>query len=174
MLPVPYAFIDQHIYIASSVESMHQIDTLFPKCIQRITLWPMTSNTLYGVLCRSGLLKYYSVSITITITITITSCTKIAYYYYYYYYVIYLNSLLLLLVLKTLSKPITITIPSQTIAITITFPLLLHFLLLLNQRNTTQADYKVIPKDLYYLHCITPYHRHIITDNIILKLSWKF
>ena len=59
---------------------------------------------------------------------------------------------------------------SQTITITITFPLLLHLLLLLNQRNTTQAIFK----GLYYLHCITHYHRHIITDNIILKLSWKF
>ena len=76
--------------------------------------------------------------------------------------------LLLLLLLETLRKPITITITSQTI--TITFPLLLHLLLLLNQRNTTQADYKVIFKDLYYFHGITHYHRHIITDNIILKL----
>ena len=70
--------------------------------------------------------------------------------------------LLLLLLLETLRKPITITI---------TFPLLLHLLLLLNQRNTTQADYKVIFKDLYYFHGITHYHRHIITDNIIIKLS---
>ena len=69
-------------------------------------------------------------------------------------------------------QPITITITSKTI--TITFPLLLHLLLLLNQRNTTQADYRITYKDLYYLHCITHYHRHIITDNIILKLSWKF
>ena len=118
------------------------------------------------------------------------------YYYYYYYYLIYLNSLLLLLLLfrhifkrpitititvtgnvwgayyyyllETLRKPITITITSQTITITITitFPLLLHLLLLLNQRNTTQADYKVIFKDLYYFHGITHYHRLIITDNI--------
>ena len=112
----------------------------------------------------------------ITITLTITSYIEIA--YYYYYYVIYLNCLLLLLLLllllKTLSKPITITITSQTITITITFPLLLHLLILLNQRNTTKADYKVIFKDLYYLHCITHYHRHIITDDIILKLRWKF
>ena len=66
-------------------------------------------------------------------------------------------------------EPITITITSQTI--TITFPLLLHLLLLLNQRNTAQADYKVIFKDLYCSHGITHYHRHIITDNIIIKLS---
>ena len=80
---------------------------------------------------------------------------------------------LLLLLLKILRKPITITITSQTITITITitFPLLLHLLLLLNQRNTTQADYKVIFKDLYYFHGITHYLRRIITDNIILKLS---
>ena len=69
-------------------------------------------------------------------------------------------------------EPITITITSQTI--TITFPLLLQLLLLLNQRNTTQADYKVIFKALYYFHGVTHYHRHIITDNIIIKLSWKF
>ena len=84
-----------------------------------------------------------------------------------------MGSLLLLLLplLETLRKPITITITSQTITITITFPLLLHLLLLLNQRNTTQADYKVIFKDLYYFHGITHYHSHIITDNIIIKLS---
>ena len=80
-------------------------------------------------------------------------------------------SLLLLLLLETLRKPITITITSQTITITITFRLLLQLLLLLNQRNTTQADYKVIFKDLYYFHDITHYHRHIITDNVIIKLS---
>ena len=68
--------------------------------------------------------------------------------------------LLLLLLLETLRKTITIT-----------FPLVLHLLLLLNHRNTTQADYKVIFKDLYYLHGITHCHRHIITDNIIIKLS---
>ena len=119
---------------------------------------------------KSGLLNHYS----LPITITITSYIEIAYYYYYYHYVIYLNSLLLLLLLllQTLSKPIAIFITSHTI--TITFPLLLHLLLQLNQRNITQADYKVILKDLYYLHFITPHHRHIITDNIILKLSWKF
>ena len=54
-----------------------------------------------------------------------------------------MGSLLLLLFLETLRKPITITITSQTITITITFTLLLHLLLLLNQRNTTQTDYKV-------------------------------
>ena len=75
--------------------------------------------------------------------------------------------LLLLLCLETLRKPITITI-------TITFPSLLHLLLLLNQRNTAQADYKVISKDLYYFHGITHYHRHIITNNIIITLSWEF
>ena len=80
--------------------------------------------------------------------------------------------LVLSLLLETLRKPITITTTSQTI--TITFSLLLHLLLLLNQRNTTQADYKVIFKDLYYFHGITHYHRHIITGNIIIKLSWKF
>ena len=79
--------------------------------------------------------------------------------------------LLLLLSLETLREPITITITSQTITITITFTLLLHLLLLLNQRNTTQADYKVIFKDLYYFHSITHYQGHIITDNIIIKLS---
>ena len=78
-----------------------------------------------------------------------------------------MGSLLLLPLLETLRKPMTIT--SQTI--TITFPLLLHLLLLLIQRNATQADYKVIFKDLYYFHGITHYHRHIITDNIITKLS---
>ena len=81
--------------------------------------------------------------------------------------------LLLLLLLGTLRKTITITITSQTITITITitFPLLLHLLLLLNHRNTIQADDKVIFKDLYCFHGITHYHRHIITDNIITKLS---
>ena len=79
--------------------------------------------------------------------------------------------LLLLLLLETLRKPITITITSQSIIITITFPLLLHLLLLLKQRNTTQADYIVIFKDLYYFHGIPHYLRHIITDNIIIKLS---
>ena len=81
--------------------------------------------------------------------------------------------LLLLLLLETLRKPITITITSQTITITIpiTFRLLLQLLLLLNQRNTAQADYKVIFKDLHYFHGITHYHRHIITDNIIIKVS---
>ena len=71
--------------------------------------------------------------------------------------------LLLLLLLETFIKPITIAITFQTITITITFPLLLHLLLLLNQRNTTQADYKVIFKGLYYFHSITlpqtHYHR---------------
>ena len=79
-----------------------------------------------------------------------------------------MGSLLLLLLLETLRKTITITI--QTITITITFTLLLH-LLLLNYRNTTQADYKVIFKDLYYFHGVTHYQRHITTDNIIIKLS---
>ena len=81
--------------------------------------------------------------------------------------------LLLLLLLETFRKPpITITTTSQIITITITFPLLLlHLILLLNQRNTTQADYKVIFKDLYYFHGITQYHRHIITDNITIKLG---
>ena len=84
-----------------------------------------------------------------------------------------MESLLLLLLLEKLRQPITITITSQTITITITitFPLLLHLFLLLNQRNTTQADYKVIFKDIYYFHGIKHYHRHIITDNIIIKLS---
>ena len=71
--------------------------------------------------------------------------------------------LLLLLLLETLRKPFTITITSQTITITITFPLLLHLFLLLNQRNTTQADYKVIFKDIYYFYGNTHYNRHIIT-----------
>ena len=93
-----------------------------------------------------------------------------AYYYYYYCYWKCMGSLLLLLLLKTLRMPITIT--PQTI--TITSPLLLHLLSLLNHRNTTQADYKVTFKDLYYFHGITHYHRHIITDNIIIKLSRKF
>ena len=87
---------------------------------------------------------------------------------YYYFYVIYLNNLLLLLLRHLFKQPITIT--SQTITITITFPLL-HLLSLLNQRNTPHADYKVIFKDLYHFHCITHYHRHIITDNIIIELS---
>ena len=82
-----------------------------------------------------------------------------------------MRSLLLLLLLETLRKHITIAITSQTITITITFPLLLHLLLLLNQRNTTQADCKVIFKDIYHFHGITHYHRHIITDNIIINLS---
>ena len=83
-----------------------------------------------------------------------------------------MGSLLLLLLLETLRKPITITITitSQTITITITFTLL-HLLLLLNQKNTTQANYKAIFKDLYYFHGITYYHIHIVTDNIIIKLS---
>ena len=96
------------------------------------------------------------------------------YYYCYYYYWKCMGSLLLLLLLllEILRKPITITITFQTITITITITFTL--LLLLNQRNITQADYKVIFKDLYYFHGITHYHRHIITDNIIIKLSWKF
>ena len=72
----------------------------------------------------------------------------------------------LILLLETFRKPITITITSLTITIT--------FILPLNQRNTTQADYKVIFKDLYYFHGITHYHRHIITDNIIIQRSLKF
>ena len=79
--------------------------------------------------------------------------------------------ILLLLLLETLRKHIAITITSQTITITITFQLLLQLLLLLNQRNTTQADYKLIFKDIYYFHGIIHYHRHLITDNIIIKLS---
>ena len=75
-----------------------------------------------------------------------------------------MGSLLLLLLLETLRKPIAITITSQTI--TITFPLLLHLFLLLNQRNTTQADYKVIFKDIYYFHGITHYNRRIITISL--------
>ena len=104
-----------------------------------------------------------------------------AYYYYYYYYLIYLNSLLLLLLLllEMYGESITITI---TIAWDIEkayyyyyyFSITITSLLLLNQRNTTQADYKVTFKDLYYFHGITHYHRHIITDNIIIILSWKF
>ena len=113
-----------------------------------------------------------------------------AYYYYYYYYFIDWNCLLLLLLLlrHIFKHPITITI---TITRNIKhayyyyyyfpdyyyyyyFPITITLLLLLSQRNTTQADYKVIFKGLYYLHCITHYHRHIIIDNIILKLSWKF
>ena len=82
-----------------------------------------------------------------------------------------MGSLLLLLLLETLRKPITITSQTITISITITFPLLLQLLLLLNQRSTTQADYKVIFKTLYYFNGITLYHRHIITDNIIIKLT---
>ena len=69
-------------------------------------------------------------------------------------------------------EPITIT--SQTITIAITFPLLLHLVLLLmmmNQRNTTQTDYKIVCKDRYYLRCITHNHKHIITDNIVIKLN---
>ena len=49
----------------------------------------------------------------------------------------YMGSLFLLLLLETLRKPITITITLQTITITIAFPLLLHLLLLLNQRDIT-------------------------------------
>ena len=72
------------------------------------------------------------------------------------------NLLLLLLpLIETLRK---------TIIVTITFPLLLHLLLLLNRRNTTQADYKVIFKDLYYIHGITYYHRHIDTLSKIISL----
>ena len=77
--------------------------------------------------------------------------------------------LLLLLSLETLRKPVTITITSETISIT--FPLLLHLLLLLNQRNTTQVDHKEIFKNLNYFHGTIHYHRRIITDNIIIKLS---
>ena len=78
--------------------------------------------------------------------------------------------LLLLLLFETLRKPIAITVTSQIITITITFPFLLHLLLLLDRINTTQADYKVIFKDHYYFHCITHYQRRIITDNIIINL----
>ena len=110
-----------------------------------------------------------------------------AYYYYYYYCFIYLSSLLLLLLLlrHIFKQPITFTI-----IITITpyiqtayyyyyyfpdyyyyyyyyFPFAITFLLLLNQRNTKQADYKVIFKEFYYFHCITHLHRHITTDNIL-------
>ena len=80
----------------------------------------------------------------------------------------------LLLLLQTLRKPITITSQTIIITTTITFPLLLHLLLLLNWRNTTQADYKVTFKDLYYFHGITHYHRHIITDIIIKLLIENF
>ena len=52
--------------------------------------------------------------------------------------------LLLLLLLETLRKPIISAITFQiiTITITITFPLLLHVLLPLNQRNAIQEDNK--------------------------------
>ena len=50
-----------------------------------------------------------------------------------------MGSLLPLLLLETLRKPITITSQTITITITITFLLLFHLLLLLKQRNTTQA-----------------------------------
>ena len=67
--------------------------------------------------------------------------------------------LLLLLLLESLRKPITITL--QTITITITFSLLLHLLLLLNQRNITQSDNKVIFKDF-----ITSMVLHTTTDTL--------
>ena len=81
--------------------------------------------------------------------------------------------LLLLLLLETLRKPIIITLTSQTIiiTITITFPLLLHLLLLLNQKkhNTSRLQSNIQrPLSLPW------YHRHIITDNIIIKLSENF
>ena len=133
----------------------------------------MNNQTTCSSLHVPGLLNYYSVPI----TITITSYILTTYYYYYYYYLIYSNVLLplLLLLLEMYGEPITITITSQTITIrptiTINFPLLLHLLLLPNQINTIQADYKVIFKDLYCFHGITHYHRQIITDNIIITPS---
>ena len=50
----------------------------------------------------------------------------------------------------------------------INFPLLLHLLLLLNQRNTTQADYKVIGlvKDF-----ITSMVSHTTTDTLAQIIS---
>ena len=177
----------------------NEIENMRPITCQRVPVspveWVQTGQEYFLQICHRMIMyriSSYSRSILCT---ELTGNTEIqidvnprvvklllcAYYYYYYYYVIYISGLLLLLLLllgspllllllETFRNPITITL--QTI--TITFPLLLHLLLLLNQRNTTQSDYKVIFKDLYYFHGITHYHGHIITDNIIIKQSWKF
>ena len=127
---------------------------------------------LWICLSGPGLLNYYSVPITITSNILTAYC--------YYYYVIYLNSLLLLLLLLLLrhifKQPITITITrniKKDYYYYYYFPITITFIITIKS-NTTQADYKVIFKDLYYFHYITHYHRHITTDNIIIKLRSKF
>ena len=118
----------------------------------------------------------------ITITITITSYIQTA--YYYYYYVLYLNSLLLLLLCDIFKQPITITITRKIkkayyyyfpdYYYYYYFPISIAFIITVEPKKHKQADYKVIFKDLYYFHCITHYHRHITTDNSIIKLSWLF
>ena len=50
------------------------------------------------------------------------------------------------------------------------FPIAITFIITVEPKKHNISRFK----DLYYLHCITHYHRHIITDNIIRKLSWKF
>ena len=114
-----------------------------------------------------------------------------AYYYYYYYYFIYLNSLLLLLLLllEMHGEPITITMtrnikkayyyyyyfPDYYYYYYYYFPITITFIITVEpKKHNTSILYKVIFKDLYYVHGITHYHRHFITDIFIIKLSWKF
>ena len=143
---------------------------------------------LSEAVCLSVCGQHYSKSYE-RVGIRVVKLLLCAYYYYYYYYFIYLNSVLLLLLLlhHIFKRPITITItvtgnvwgayyyyyyfPDYYYYDCYYFPIILHLFSLLNQRNTTQADHKVIFKDLYYFHSITHYHRHFITDNIIIKLS---
>ena len=129
-------------------------------------VFSLVKNAIKGVKSSKNVAMYFG-----RIGFRVVKLLLCDYYYYYFCYFINLNSLLLLLLLllEMYGEPITISITSQTI--TITLPLLLHLLLLLNHRNTTQVDYKVIFKYLYYFHCISRYHRHITTDNIIINLS---
>ena len=103
------------------------------------------------LLLRHIFTRPITITITLTgkygepITITITRNIKKAYYYYYYfpdYYYYYY------------------------------FPITVTFIITMEpKKHNTSRLHLVIFKDLYHFHGITPYHRHIITDNIIIKLS---
>ena len=76
-----------------------------------------------------------------------------------------MGSLLLLLLLKTLRKPITITITSQTIAITITinFPLLIAFIITVEPKkhNTSRLQSNIQrPLLLPLYHTLPQTHYH--------------
>ena len=83
-------------------------------------------------------------TITITITITITRNIKEAYYYYYYFPDYYYY-----------------------------FPITITFIITVEPKKHNTSRLQIIFKDICCFYCITHYHRHITTDTIIIKLSWK-